>query len=153
MIILDVNVVLAAFRADHSHHEVVRPWFDEMLVEESSIAAPDLVWVDFVRLCTNARIFAVPASLEQASEFVRATTAQPAYVSISGLRDGIGPFLDLAIASSATANLTTDAYIAAIALAWAAPVATLDRDFRRFDGLRILDPAVGRRRDGWPPKR
>ena len=142
MIIADISVVLAAFRADHPHHGVVRPWFDEVLAEESSIAVPDLVWVGFVRLCTNSRIFPVPSSLEQAAEFVRAIIAHPAYVSVSGLRDGVGPFLHLAVASSAAANLATDAYLAAIALAWAAPVATFDRDFRRFDGLRMIEPGA-----------
>jgi predicted nucleic acid-binding protein len=46
--------------------------------------------------------------------------------------------------ASAAANLATDAYIAAFALSWAASVATLDRDFRRFDGLRIIEPGGAR---------
>lgn len=39
-------------------------------------------------------------------------------------------------------NLATDAWIAETAIAMGAPVVTLDRDFRRFDGLRIVQPAL-----------
>ena len=37
--------------------------------------------------------------------------------------------------AGASANLVTDAYIAAAAIAMGATVVTFDRDFRRFDGL------------------
>lgn len=140
MIVLDVNILLAAFRADHPHHGRVRPWLDGVLRRATAIAVPDVVWVGFVRLCTNRHVFPVPSDLAEAVDFARAFVAQPGYVSVSGLNDGIEPFLELAKSSSASANLTTDAYLAAVALAWAAPVATLDRDFRRFDGLRVIEP-------------
>lgn len=140
MIVLDVNILVAAFRADHPHHERVRPWLDGVLGQVTPIAVPDVVWVGFVRLCTNHRVFEVPSSLGETVAFARAFVAQPAYVPVGGLSDGIEPFLELAISSSATANLATDAYLAALALAWAASVATLDRDFRRFDGLRVIEP-------------
>lgn len=140
MIVLDVNVVVAAFRADHPHHQRVRPWLENQLSRATPIAVPDLVWVGFLRLCTNHRVFVVPSGLAEAVGFVRALIGQPSYVKVGGLHDGIEPFLELVIDSSAAANLATDAYVAAVALAWASPVATLDRDFRRFDGLRLIEP-------------
>lgn len=41
--------------------------------------------------------------------------------------------------ASATANLVTDAYIAATAISLGATLVTFDRDFRRFDGLKVLE--------------
>ena len=41
--------------------------------------------------------------------------------------------------AKASANLVTDAYIAAAAIALGATVVTFDRDFRRFDGLSVLE--------------
>jgi predicted nucleic acid-binding protein len=35
----------------------------------------------------------------------------------------------------------TDAYIAASAVTLGAGVVTFDRDFRKFDGVRILEPS------------
>jgi toxin-antitoxin system PIN domain toxin len=141
VIVLDVNVVVSAFRADHPHHLRVRPWLERVLATTTPIAVPDLVWVGFVRLCTNRRVFPVPSAVDETLAFVRAVTAQPAYVHVGGLGASIDPFLDVVADSAASANLATDAYIAAVALGWAAQVATLDRDFRRFDGLRIIEPA------------
>ncbi|MGH2804583.1 MAG: TA system VapC family ribonuclease toxin, partial [Thermoleophilaceae bacterium] len=60
MLLLDVNVVLAAHRDDHPHHASVRRWFDEMLAGDERFAVPMLVWASFLRLATNRRIFEVP---------------------------------------------------------------------------------------------
>jgi toxin-antitoxin system PIN domain toxin len=142
VIILDVNVVVATFRADHPHHGRVRPWLEDVLSGSIPVAVPDVVWVGFVRICTNQRVFTVPSGLDDTLAFVRAFTALPTYVHLGGHRDGVEPFLETASASAASANFTTDAYIASVALVWAAAVATLDRDFRRFDGLRIVEPRI-----------
>lgn len=143
MIVLDVNVLVAAFRADHVHHDRVRPWLEETLRSSTPIGVPDIAWVGFIRLCTNPRVFSVVSTIDETLEFVRAFSAQPGYVHLGGLKDGIEPFLDTVGSSSAAGNLITDAYIATIALSLAAGVGTLDRDFRRFDGLRIVEPAAG----------
>lgn len=142
MILLDVNVVVAAFRADHPHHARVRPWLEDVLQKSTPLAVPDVVWVGFIRICTNPRVFPVASTIDETLEFVRALTAHSSYVHLGGLREGIEPFLDVVSTASAAANLTTDAYIAAVALAWAADLATLDRDFRRFDDLRIIAPGA-----------
>lgn len=143
MIVLDVNVVVAAFRADHVHHPVVRPWFDETFSSGSDIAIPDLVWVGFLRLVTNTHIFEVPSTLAEAFAFVDAVIASPAYQSVPGLPNGLAVFRQTCFAGEARGNLIPDAYIASVARAHAAPVVTLDRDFRRFDDLRILEPRLG----------
>lgn len=142
MIVLDVNVVLAAYRADHVHHEAVRPWLERQLSEGEHIVVPDLVWVGFLRLVTNPRIFTAPSGVEQAFEFVEALTAQPAYVAFPGLPQGLSRLRRLSIDSDARGNLIPDAYVAAVADSLACAVATLDRDFRRFDGLRLVTPGA-----------
>lgn len=73
------------------------------------MAVPDVVWVGFVRLCTDRRVFSVPAGLDDTLGFVRAFTAQPSYLHLGGLQDGIEPFLQTVSTSSASANLATDA--------------------------------------------
>lgn len=118
----------------------MRPWLDDILHRRVPVAVPDIVWVGFVRLCTNPRVFPVASTLDEVLAFARALAAQPSYAHLGGLREDIEPFLRMVEEASAGANLTTDAYIAALASGLAAEVATLDRDFRRFDGLRIMEP-------------
>src|SRR5690606_35149232 len=56
VILLDVNVVLAAFRQDHAHHSLARPWLERTISTGTGILVPDAVWVGFVRLATNSHI-------------------------------------------------------------------------------------------------
>lgn len=143
MIVLDVDILVAASRADHSHHTRVRPWLEDAFERSTPFGVPDVVWVGFVRICTNPRVFPVASSLAESTAFAAAVIGQPGYVHLGGLRDSVQPFLDLARRADAKANLCTDAYIAALAQSWGATVASLDRDFRRFDQLSITEPGVG----------
>ena len=142
MIVLDVNVLLAAYRADHAHHEVVKPWFDKTLVSGADVVVPDLVWIGFLRIVTNNHVFDVPSALAEAFSFLDAVTGSPAYVSVPGLRDSWDVVREIATEADARGNLVPDAYIAAVAMTHGAPVATMDRDFRRFTGLKITDPTI-----------
>ncbi|WP_022885577.1 TA system VapC family ribonuclease toxin [Glaciibacter superstes] len=142
MIVLDVNVLLAAFRADHPHHPQVRPWSDQVFTTGDGIAVPDFVWVGFLRLVTSTHIFEVPSTVEEAFAFTEAVVTSPSYRSVPGLTDGLDIFKETATAGQARDNLIPDAYIAAVARAHSCPVVTLDRDFRRFDYLRIVDPRL-----------
>jgi len=50
VLLLDVNVVLAAHREDHAHHRSVRAWIDSMLAGRRQFTVPVLVWASFLRL-------------------------------------------------------------------------------------------------------
>lgn len=141
MIVVDVNVVLAAFRADHTHHPVARPWLDATLEAGTGILIPDFVWIGFVRLVTNTHIFEVPSTPAEAFDFVDAVCAAPSYAGVPGLTGGLSVFRDTVLDSDAWGNLVPDAYLASIARTYAVPVASFDRDFRRFEGLRVIVPA------------
>lgn len=140
MIVLDVSVVLASFRQDHAFHERTRPWLERLLREEDAIIVPDVVWVGFIRLATNSRVFQVPATVSEAFAFADAMCTASAYRRVSGLVDGLDAFRNASLRSESWGNLVPDAYIAAVALSHGCPVASFDRDFRRFDGLSIVVP-------------
>ncbi|QIM18944.1 type II toxin-antitoxin system VapC family toxin [Leucobacter coleopterorum] len=142
MIVLDVNVLVAAFREDHSHHTIARPWLLRALEVESAVIVPDLVWVGFLRIVTNRRIFSEPALPSEALAFMSALTKSSAYQQAPGLPNGHDVFRRAVESAGAQSNLIPDAYIAAVALAFVCPVATFDRDFHRFEGLRIVRPEV-----------
>lgn len=140
MMVADVNVMVAAFRLDHPHHPVVRPWFDQQLVSTESLVVPDLVWAGFVRVVTSKRIFKVPAITDDALEFVDAVRRQRNYLPVPHLPDVLDVFGEVCRTQQVAGNLVTDAYIAAVALSLGAAVVSLDRDFRRFDSLKIVEP-------------
>lgn len=142
MLVLDVNVVLAAHRADHSLHGVIRPWFDALVAGDDAFAVPDVVWGSFLRIATNRRIFTVPTPLDAAFAFIEATVAQRHHLPAGQGPRHLALVRTLCEEADATGDLVPDAVLGAIALEHGATVATLDRDFSRFGSVRHLRPGV-----------
>jgi toxin-antitoxin system PIN domain toxin len=133
--LLDVNVVLAAHRADHPHHRTVRPWFDDLLAGDEPFIVPTTVWASFLRLATHRRVFAVPTPREEAFEFVEAVSAQPHHLTAAPGRRHLLLLRRLCAEADALGDLVPDAVLAAIACEHGCEVATLDRDFARFTSV------------------
>lgn len=140
MVILDVNIVLAAHRLEHSHHELVRPWFDALLVGDEDFGVPMFVWESCLRLATNRRIFDIPSPRAAVFAFIDATVAQHRYVTISPGSRHLTILRRLCEEADVTGDLVPDAVLGAIAVEHAATVASLDRDFARFTSVRHLRP-------------
>ena len=142
MLLLDVNVVLAAHREDHPHHAPVRGWFDTMLTGEERFAVPTLVWSSFLRLTTSRRIFEVPTPRPEAFAFVEATCAQPLHLPVGPGPRHLTLLRRLCEEADALGDLIADATIAAVAAEHGCDVVTLDRDFARFQSVRHRRPTV-----------
>lgn len=139
MILFDVNVVLSAHRSDHSHYDIVRPWFDDT-IENGTFGVPDIVWASFIRLATGSSIFPIPTPAGQAFDFLRAVRAHGNFVALSPGEDHLRLFEFLCERFDAAGNLAADAYLAAIAIEQDCEFASLDRDFARFENLRWIRP-------------
>lgn len=143
MFLLDVNVVLAAHRDDHSHHAAVRSWFDAMLDGTTPFTVPVAVWGSFLRLATNRRIFEVPTPRPEAFSFIEATCAQPLHVPIAPGARHLSLLRRLCDEADAVGDLVPDAVIGAMAVEYSCELVTLDRDFARFPSVRHLRPPGG----------
>ncbi|MBU2696218.1 TA system VapC family ribonuclease toxin [Pimelobacter sp. 30-1] len=139
MFVLDANVVIPLYRGDHPLHAVATQWWQATVTAGKAFTVPDLVWVGFARMVTNPRVFAEPSSFRQAWEFAAAVMAHSKYVTWSGHPRTIEEFTRLSDGAGARADLVTDAYIAACAATYGGTVVTFDRDFRKFDDLRVLE--------------
>lgn len=142
MLVLDANVVVALFRPEHTHHDVARRWWLETMAAGAAFTVPDIVWAGVTRLLTNPRVFEVPATFEQAWRFAEAMMLQPSYLRAQTGSRVLDEFANLGLEVKARGDLLTDAYIAACAAAYGGTVVTFDRDFRKFDGLRVLELAA-----------
>lgn len=136
MQLLDVNVVLAAHRADHPHYRVVRPWFDGLVAAEDAFTVPVLVWGAFLRLATNRRIFPVPTPRGDAFAFVAAVRGQPHHLDTGPGPRHLGLLERLCAEADAVGDLVPDAVLAAVAVEHDCVIVTLDRDFARFLSVR-----------------
>ena len=142
MLLLDVNIVLAAHRDDHPHHEPVRAWFDEMRAEGERFTVPSPVWGSFLRLATNRRVFEVPTPRDAAFAFIEAVCAQPSYLPVEPGPRHLPLLRRLCDEADAVGDLVADAVIAAIAVEHGSEIVTLDRDFARFASVRHRRPTA-----------
>ena len=140
MIVIDVNILLAAHRDDHPHHARVQPWFESLLAGDEPFCVPSSVAASFVRLATHPRVFTEPTALTAVFAFLRALLSQPHHLTVGPGEGHLELFERLCVSADASGDLAADAYLAAIAVEHAATLISLDRDFARFPGLRWQRP-------------
>jgi hypothetical protein len=137
----DVNVLVAASRADHTHHARASQWLTQALLEcaTPSVKSPSFqlmgtVVASYLRLVTHPKIFVEPTPLAQALAFANAVLASP---GVGWLSTGTewGNMHRLCNDLSLTGNAVPDAWIAATTLTHSEVLVTFDRDF-----LSLLPP-------------
>ncbi len=140
MNLVDVNVLVYAFREDSPNHGTNRRWLEQTVVSHEPFGVADLVLSGFLRIVTHPRIFDPPTPLAEALDFVRALRGQPNAVVIGPGARHWDIFERLLVGAQAKGNLIPDAYLAALALESGSEWISNDRDFSRFDGLRWRTP-------------
>lgn len=141
----DVNVLVAASRADHPHHGRALAWLDDALAacaDGSRLCILPMVAAGVVRLVTHPRVFDVPTPTAAAVAFVAAVVESPG-VEQPLLGPEWSVFADLCRSQSLSGNAVPDAWIAAAVHHHHEHLVTFDRGFRRLlDGrsLTVLAP-------------
>lgn len=138
MTIADLNVLLYAVDADSIRHERAAAWLEKAVNGgEEEIGLPWAVILGFLRLTTSSRVFPRPLSVEQALRWIRDLADRPTVRILDPGKAHLGILAHLLLSSGTGGNLTTDAHLAALCLERDAAIATGDRDFLRFPGLRV----------------
>jgi toxin-antitoxin system PIN domain toxin len=130
----DVNVLVAASRADHPHHEVAREWLEGALGASGTGAACTLmpmVIASFLRLVTSPKVFLEPTPVEDAVAFIDALLAAPG-IHLAPLRGEWPKLRQLCRAKGLRGNDIPDAWLSAAVTQAGEHLVTFDRDFRRL---------------------
>ena len=139
----DVNVLVAASRADHPHHQPALRWMRQAMANAAGQASQaghaelgllSTVVASFLRLVTHPRVFAVPTPAADAVAFVDALLGATG-VRMLTVKDEWPRLRALCLAQQLSGNDLPDAWIAASVLQTRETLATFDHDF-----LRLLDP-------------
>jgi toxin-antitoxin system PIN domain toxin len=140
MKLLDANVLLYAYDSDSAHHEVCRTWLEQAFNAPETVGLPWQTLLAFIRISTNPRAVARPLSGEDACEIVASWLSRP-NVTISSAGERFWPlFRDLIAEAKINGPLITDTALAALAIEQGATLHSTDRDFRRFQGVKLFDP-------------
>ncbi|MGH2444859.1 MAG: TA system VapC family ribonuclease toxin [Candidatus Limnocylindria bacterium] len=138
---LDVNVLLYASDAASQYRDRAIELIDE------AARGPQLVYlfwptvIGYLRMATHPAIFAAPLSLEEARTNVSRLIGQPTVQTV-GEGEGFWNRLTEVLNDAAPiGNLVSDAHMVALMQEHGVrTVWTRDRDYRRFDGIRAVDP-------------
>lgn len=143
MIAVDTNVLVYAHRPSLREHDRALLWLRHLAEGNLPWGLPVFCMGEFVRIATHPRILDPPSTLQEAlgaldgllqSPSVRVLIPGPQYAAL---------FRDALQAADARGNLVFDAQIAAVCREnGATRLLTLDRDFARFPGLRIVSLAA-----------
>jgi hypothetical protein len=140
VILVDANLLIYAVNQDLPQHAVARRWLEGILSANDTVGIPWVALLAFLRICTSPRVFERPLPPEAAIAYVDGWLAQPVVKAV-GPGERHWPILRSLLLQSGTAgNLTTDAHIAALALEHGYAVHSADNDFKRFPGLRHVNP-------------
>jgi hypothetical protein len=140
MLLIDVNVLIFAYRAESEHHTSYRRWLEHALESGEPCGFADLVLSAVVRLITHPRIYREPASLESALKYVTWLREQATAIPVAPGPRHWQLFTQLCRTAGVRGSLVTDAYFAALAMESGAEWITADRDYARFPGLRWRHP-------------
>ena len=143
MRMLDVNVLVYAFREDMQDHAEFRKWLEDLIEDAEPYAIPELVTAAFLRIVTNRRVFKKPTPFDEAAAFADVVRGQPnAVVPTPGPRHW-DTFVGLCRRARVVGSMISDAYFAALAIESGSEWITTDRDYARFPGLRWRHPLEG----------
>jgi uncharacterized protein len=142
MLCADVNVLVDLANRDAPRHAAVRTWWSSTVMSTEPVIVPDFVAASFIRVVTDRRILPRPVRSDEAFAFLDRLLESPRVALATGSSGSWTRFVDLTVGLGLTGNDVPDAHLAALALHMDAAVVTADRGFRRFPGLRVIDPAA-----------
>ena len=114
-------------------------WLEEQLNGSVRIGIPWQASLAFLRLATNARVFAQPLAIAAAWNQLIEWLDHPR-VWIPEATDEHASVLGLLLDGNVTGNLVADAHLAALAIEHGLTVCSADTDFARFAGVSWLNP-------------
>ena len=130
----DVNVLVAASRADHPHHVPALAWLEAALDDAGTgggLLLMTMVVASFLRLVTHPKIFASPTPTARAVAFIDALLATPG-VRMPSVGDEWRRLRALCLDKALRANDLPDAWLAASVQQLGDHLVTFDADFRKL---------------------
>lgn len=140
MILPDVNILIYAHNESDERYECANVWFEKLM---SGTEQACFCWETvsgFVRISTSHKAMRTPITLKTAFSVVEGWLDSPNALFIEPLADHLTQLQRIAQQADAKGPRFTDAILATYAISHNATIASTDRDFRLFDGLKLINP-------------
>jgi len=137
----DANLLLYAVHSESEFHKPAKIFIEKCMGGKELWALPWPVIHGFLRISTHASVFPNPLTPPQAVSVIENLARLP-HVQFIGEKPGFWDgYKTLLVDRQARGNLVTDTLIAALLTEHGIKTLyTKDRDFLRFDGIKVVDP-------------
>jgi toxin-antitoxin system PIN domain toxin len=146
VILVDTNLLLYAEDSLSAHHEPARIWWDAHLSGSEPVCLCWPVLTAFIRIATNSRLHQRPLTLGEAVDRVQSWIDQPCVRILLPTEQHWDIFRQMLSDGNATANLVSDAHLAALAVEHNCELCSTDADFSRFPRLNWRNPISEKKR-------
>ncbi len=140
MILVDANLLIYAIDTASPNHPAARRWLENTLSGDEEVGLAWNVILAFLRIVTHPAVMRRPLKPGAALDYVDSWFQQPCVRQVVPGEKHWLIFRSLLRASGTAGNLTSDAHLAALALEHDCELYSSDYDFRRFPGLRHVNP-------------
>jgi toxin-antitoxin system PIN domain toxin len=140
--LLDANLLLYAVDDRSPHNAVAARWLQDVLTGDRRVGLPWQTIGAFLRISTHPRVSENPLAPDDAWSYIESWLAcEPVWIPDAGERTAalLGQLISR---HGVTANLVTDAQLAALAIEHGLVLYSADTDFARFDELRWRNPLL-----------
>ena len=138
---IDVNIFLYASDAGSPFHASAVKFLKRCATGPEVVCLAWPTIMGYLRMATHPAIFAKPLSAREAMSNVEALLGRP-HMRVLGEEEGFwNLYSEVATSLLPRGNLVPDVHLAVLMLQHGVDtIYTHDRDFRKFDFLRVLDP-------------
>ena len=140
MILIDANILLYAYDPSTSHHQAALDWLEEIFSAPEPVGLTWVTLLAFLRIGTSPRALENPLSVHEASAIIAEWLDRPMVTLLNPGERHWEILRQLMAKGQARGNLIMDAHLGALAIEHGATLATCDRDFARFPGLKFFNP-------------
>jgi uncharacterized protein len=140
VIVVDANLLIYAHNSASDHFTKSHDWLEHALSGTDSVGLPWAVIHAFLRLTTGKVVLPRPLDTNTATSIVDDWLALPTVTIVEPGRGYWPIFRELLRKAEISGKMVSDAHLAALTLEHDATLCTADRDFRRFAGLRVINP-------------
>lgn len=142
-LLVDANLVLWAHHSQFPYHEQAREWWASTLSDAPVVGVPWPTVLAFLRISSHPRALQRPLDVTMAFGVVEGWLSRSNVITPTPTERHAELFGEMLRGGSAGGNHSTDAHLAALAVEWGLVLASADRDFARYPGLRWSDPSSG----------
>lgn len=144
MILVDANLLIYAYDESSPFQAAARRWIESIFSGAEPVRLSWVTLMAFLRITTNPRLFERPLSTREAMDILQDVTAAPSVKVIHPGRRHLSILDRLLTETEIRGPKVMDAHLAALAIENRATLCTTDRDFKRFEGLRLHFPLTPR---------